>query len=153
MEVVRDSFDATSSRIIRYLGLGVKRVVIIDAETQSMHVYGCDGAASVKVFGNGQKFELPDFLPGFSVVVGQVLKPILRKDPPPPRYSLFDRTTEKRESQWYPDLLQTLFLHQSPKFYERDVEIFAETARYDMSLYGTSTIAGPLRVKIEKNEI
>ena len=69
MEVVRDSFDATSSRIIRYLGLGVKRVVIIDAETQSMHVYGCDGAASVKVFGNGQKFELPDFLPGFSVVL------------------------------------------------------------------------------------
>jgi Uma2 family endonuclease len=58
------------TKVCEYLAAGVRVVVILDPTTASASVYRADELQQIRH--NGDELTLPDVLPGFAVVVGQL---------------------------------------------------------------------------------
>jgi Uma2 family endonuclease len=65
-----DRWIGIFTKVGEYLGVGVRVVVILDPATASASVYRADELQQIRH--NGDELTLPDVLPGFAVVVGQL---------------------------------------------------------------------------------
>ncbi|MFO0810857.1 MAG: Uma2 family endonuclease [Gemmataceae bacterium] len=55
------------AKVVEYLDVGVRVVVLLDPKTESASVYRADELQ--QIFHNGDELTIPDVLPGFAVPV------------------------------------------------------------------------------------
>jgi len=67
-----DRWKDITEKVAEYLSAGVLNVCVVDEETASAYLYAADQA--VKIFTAGDALTLPDVLPGFSVMVGELFE-------------------------------------------------------------------------------
>jgi Uma2 family endonuclease len=70
----RDTWAFLFGRMGDYLNAGVPVVLILDPERNTASTYRNDEANPQEIFKTGDTLALPDVLPGFSVLVGQLFE-------------------------------------------------------------------------------